>query len=223
MRPYARLMILALLLLTGILTACNAAGDTPPPPVVDPDSVDISTIELPKDFNDENLIGDTLSLRYPEDWHRGGNVETILLATSRELVFTDEAAAIPSGDAGASIVAFRKDMAQTMVDGDLTPSSLLETFTGTLRSETASFSEPQMFTLGGNPAARASGSDASMDGLIMVMETDDAYILLIGSTARGELAQFEPTMRAILSSVTYTINPDTVIGDENSDPDSTTD
>ena len=210
---FKRLMTLALAaLIICLLAACSNAGSSATTaPSATATTVD-PTIALAQTFSGENLIGDTLTVNYPEGWFQAGNTDTVLLASSEALV-TGTTATIPAGEAGVSIIAFRTAFAEDMVEGDLTPESLLAAYTETLRSEEASFSEPEAFTLNNRAAARTTGSDATSDGIILVIDLDTAYALLIGSTTKGELAPFEPTMQAILGSVTYTINPDTEIGD----------
>ena len=199
------LRVCLLLILSMVLIACNAVESTPTlKPDSTPAGVDIAAITLEQTEAVTNLTGDTLTVSFPADWLKGDNTDTILLANDAGLL--DGSVGAPTGgQAGVSILAFRLAFAQTLAgDEPLTPETLVTSFAGdAAEADSTTFSDTEAFMLDGKAAARAAGTDDQSDGLILIVELDNAYVMLVGATAKGELAQFEPIMQAILNSVAF--------------------
>jgi hypothetical protein len=64
------------------------------------------------------------------------------------------------------------------------------------------FGDPVEATIGGNPAAKATGTGDAGDGKIIVIKVGDSgYVMVMGVTAKGELGNMEATVDGLAETV----------------------
>ena len=88
---------------------------------------------------------------------------------------------------------------------DAAPRDVLQFFADSLSTSGVTFSTPTDLTIGARAASRIEGVGADGQAIVLALNLDDGnYVFVKATTAQGEMPRFEPTLLAILASLTYT-------------------
>lgn len=163
----------------------------------------IATSELSRNFISDD---GALTFDYPEGWMVQGN--------SNQVVISNSQAALPSGSGGpASGQFFASVVIAPVLDtpglsAEANALQVLEVYSEFFAadSEGAAFGEATTFTLNSNSAARAEniGSNTNQSAVIAFDLGNEIFAVAVAVAAPGELANYEPTLQAILGSMNYT-------------------
>lgn len=149
-----------------------------------------------------DVLGGVLTATYPQGWSASES-EGIILLGSREGISPD--GSVPAGEVAVSISGIAPALASTIVtDGNITPGKVLDAYKNTLGAE-IQLGETTEITLANKLAARLSVSTDEGDSLIVAIEEDGAFMVVIGVTAKGELPQHEAMILAIAEQAAYDI------------------
>lgn len=149
-------------------------------------------------FSHQTYTGTLFEMNYPGDWEQVTIEETVIFTDSAALAEAARAGAEPDlveYDAGA-VVLFEFGEDNGIATG---PRQLIEAWTG----ESEGSWETDAKTLGGNEAAYARRFDQDCDAeqrcdyLIIAVEIDNQFALLVGITRAGDLADYEDTFFAM--------------------------
>ncbi|MBL8163374.1 MAG: hypothetical protein JNJ61_15410 [Anaerolineae bacterium] len=181
--------LVCIILLALLLAACTpppAAAPTPPAPLA-----------LTETFRTADGL---VTLRYPAGWYASEITGQITIATTQ----TAAEAASPARGQFQMRMIVGPISAINGLAADSTPRQVLEFFAQTLAGQGVTFNTPAEFTLGSYNAARLEGSSADGQGTVMAVNLQNGIYNIASATSfLGEMTQFEPTLRAILESVTY--------------------
>lgn len=181
-------LIIALLVIA--LAACTTAGDS--------SGVSGTAAPLTESFTS----GDgTVSFQYPSGWQVTEFIRQISIATSPEAV---EATSPTPGQFAARML-LGPIAAVSGLTTESTPVEVVNNFMSVVGGQDGTtFNPTSEITVGSRPAARVDGSAADGQGVLIAVNMGDGiYNIVSATSAPGELAQFEPTLLAILESVTY--------------------
>jgi len=96
----------------------------------------------------------------------------------------------------------------TGLAAESTPREVIEFFAQTLSGQGVTFSDPLEITIGTYSAARVEGTAADGQGVVMAVNMGNGnYNIVSATSAAGEMARFEPILRAILATMVYTPPP----------------
>jgi hypothetical protein len=181
-----QLWLIGLLLLTA-LAACG--GNVP------------AATALPTNqIYQSNTAGGDLSFYYPAGWVVSTNNGQIIVANSQTAM---DASAPSSGQfriqmLPGPISAFGNFDAQTV------PSAVIQYLLPRISTQGVQYSSSTDLTIGAYPASRAKASAGDGEGSITAVNMGNGiYNIVSASSAAGELAQFQPTLDAILATVLY--------------------
>lgn len=181
-------LLLVVVLLSLVLVACggtNSGGG--------------SAVTLSQTFSAEDSA---IGFKFPEGWITNNAFGQVTLASSQAAL--DAAEPI----AGAMIVNFlvapTADIAGLAENA--TPTDVLNVFRSFMEGEDApTFGDVSELKVGNMDAAQISGSDDKADAIVYVVKVaDDAYVVIVGGTAKGEMSNYEATLKAVIESITYT-------------------
>ena len=159
----------------------------------------------------ETYDADGLSFKYPSGWvvqKPGAPGAPVTLANSQDSLTalgatsTTKAA---SGQQAVIVMPFVGDAAKAMAATVSSPIDLLKQMSSNLSGGDTNikFGDPTEATVGGNTAAKATGTGDAGDGKIIVIKVGDAgYVLVMGVTAKGELGNLEGTVDGLAETVT---------------------
>src|SRR5688572_2415719 len=190
-----RLFLLPVLLL--LLAAC---GTTATPVAPTPVPTTVTTGNLPETAAVQDMLGGELSVNYPAGWAAKTEGESIriLLATGAELLENTNAA-LTAGQIQVAVSATPLELSganaspKTFLDAFVAAASVPAEATAEAGATTTPGTSVQIgtvteTTIKGNPAARVTMTASGSEALVLVFANSEAYILLIGTTAAGELA-----------------------------------
>lgn len=176
---------LILLLLMSLLGACGGDVTTTPAP-------------LTQNFTSS---ASGISLQYPAGWVAGDLLGQVIVANFQGA----ETADVPAPGQFQARLFVTPLSAITGLPPDATPRQTLEFFAQSLTTTGATFNPAADITIGGHPTARIDGSSTDGQAVVFVIDLGQGNFLFASATAApGELAQFEPTLTLILTTITYT-------------------
>jgi len=156
----------------------------------------------------ETFDGDEVMFKYPSGWvisppaGPGGPISVANNQAALDAATTGSNVTVASGQQMVMVMPLTGDAAAAMTALGDSPIALLTTVVSTMNSAELTFGEPTETTIGGNPAARASGSGDGGDGQVIAINMGDAgYVFVIGATGKGEMSSFEGTLNAVTESV----------------------
>lgn len=182
-------LLLVVVLLSLVLVACG--GDT--------NSGGGSAVTLSQTFSAEDSA---IGFKFPEGWITNNAFGQVTLASSQAALDATEPIA------GAMIVNFlvapTADIAGLAENA--TPTDVLNVFRSFMEGEDApTFGDVSELKVGNMDAAQISGSDDKTDAIVYVVKVaDDAYVVIVGGTPKGEMGNYEATLKAVIESITYT-------------------
>lgn len=196
------LVMLAMLVLSGCdeaLAPLPAPTDTPTAPL------------LSESYDGTDSFGGRVSLGYPQGWLIPEDASPDALVIFNDATLSSEAltGTLASGQVGVGVNVVPEGLAVLLIpEGEaVTLPNLLDGFLANLAEgegdDAPNFSAPTPLNLGGVEALRTEASEATGDGLILALDRGRAYVIVVASTAPGELERYEPTVRAIAASVRY--------------------
>lgn len=154
----------------------------------------------------------SLTFSYPSTWTVQEFEGQILLGTSAQaLESTTSDTAVTPGQFAVGIIMF-KTSDVVGLSPDSGPREVLDVFSqfitganqtaGQINSPT--FGDSADLTIGPRRAARAEGSSGPDQALLIALELEPgAFAILVGGSAPNELARFEPTLRAVADTMSY--------------------
>ncbi len=161
-----------------------------------------SSIPTPATIESTDVLGGVLTVTYPQTWSASQTEGNVILGSQPGI---SPESNVPPGAVAVNVSGIASALAATLVtDGSITPTTLLNAYSNTLSDDiqTGTITET---TLNGKAAARLAISANEGDSLIIAVEHDGAFIVVIGVTAKGELAQQEAAIVAIAEQATYDI------------------
>lgn len=190
------------LLLLALLVAC--APSTPAPaPTATPD------YNLSQTHTRTDLLGATISLRYPANWVEVLRDDVLLLSNDPSIAL-DPTLDMPSGSVAVSVSVIPSVLVGfSLSEGqDPTPYNILINYvTKFAQSDTnpIAFAQPQLLTFHGQPAASIIGSNASDETLIVTRTLAEGrgYALIITVADKGELAQWQGLVTSVVDTLSY--------------------
>lgn len=181
-----------LLLVMGMAVACEPAAQT----AATAATAETAAIEV------FDALGGVLTVNYPKHWSAAQSDGMILLG-SQPGISPDSS--VPTGQVAVGVSGIAPALAAAIVtDGTMSAAKVLDAFKSGLDAAIQAGSITA-FSLNGKSAARLSASTPEGDSLIIAIEHEMAYIVVIGATAKGELAQHEAAILAIAEHATYTL------------------
>jgi hypothetical protein len=194
---------LSLLLITAIalmLAACGGGGGT-------------TTNNTSSSALSETYDAGGLSFKYPSGWVvqapdadvPGGAVMLGNSQTTLNAMTADGSTKAESGQQAIMIIPVVGDAFTAMSAAVSSPVDLLKMMGPSMSAGAngLTFGDPTEATVGGNPAAKASGTSDSGDGKLIAIKVGDAgYVLVMGVTAKGEMGNLESTVDGLAETVT---------------------
>ncbi len=142
-----------------------------------------------------------ISLQYPADWVASDLLGQVIVANFSGAEDTD----VPAPGQFQARLFVTPISVITGLPLDATSRQIIEFFAQSLASTGATFNPAADVTVGGHSAARIDGSSTDGQAVVFVIDLGEGNFLFASATsAPGELARFEPTLRAILTTITYT-------------------
>lgn len=179
-------ILICIIFLAVLLAACTPPQAAAPTPLT-----------LSETFRTSDGL---VSLRHPAGWYASEIAGQITIATTQAAA---EAASPARGQFQVRMIVGPISAINGLA-AESTPRQVIEFFAQTLAGQGVSFSTPTEFTIGRYSAARVEGSSADGQGVVMAVSLQNGIYNIISATSfLGEMTQFEPTLRAILESVSY--------------------
>jgi hypothetical protein len=159
----------------------------------------------------ETYDGDDVSFKYPSGWvvqapaAPGGPVMLANNQAALDAMSASGTTTAASGQQAVIVMPFVGDAGAAITATASSPMDLLKQMIPSMSSGTnnITFGDPTEATIGGNTAARATGTGDSGDGKIIVIKVGDAgYVLVMGVTAKGELGNIEGSVDGLAESIT---------------------
>lgn len=142
-----------------------------------------------------------LSFKYPDGWVVNGAAGQVLFASSEDAMSSTSPVA---GAFAGSLLSVPPEQAATM-GANVGVVDVLNTFKQLMSGEGApAFGDVRQEKVGSYDTASIIGSSADGDAVIYVVKVGDAFVVAIGASAKGELGNFEGTLKAMIESITYT-------------------
>jgi hypothetical protein len=180
---------IVLLWVMGIAAACQPSAQTATAVIAETASI-----------NTSDVLGGVLTVAYPKNWAATPSDGSILLGSQPGISPENT---VPAGAVAVGVSGIAPVLAATIVtDGTITAATVLDAYQNTLSSDIQAGSTTAI-TLNGKSAARLSVAANEGDSLIIVIDQAGAFVVVIGVTAKGELAQHEAAILAIAEQATY--------------------
>lgn len=166
-------------------------------------------VTLGQTLTGTDMLGGEVTINYPDGWAVQNELESsgsAIFASSQDLLEMEGSASVPAGQAGAVVSILPEDaLAPMMGDQEFSLEALATLFSEMMAGEGLELGEYEEITVNGQTIGRVAGS-AEESGAVMLMREleNGGVIMLNGLTAGDEVANFEPTFRAIMGSVSYT-------------------
>lgn len=200
---------IAVAVMAVILAACgnNAGGDSG-----GGDTNNSSASSAPAltqtETADSPELGGSVSVSYPEGWTALSAAGSISLSNNADaLEASSDLSSIPAGTVFVNVSVIPAEMAGLMVTAEeINPVAVVETFKGFVAEgdDAPTFGDIEETTIEGSPAAMVTGSDDEADAILIALEKDGAYILVLGGASKGELAGNTDLIKAIAGSASFT-------------------
>ena len=158
----------------------------------------------------ETYDADGVSFKYPTGWvvqkpaAAGGPITLANNQATLDVLGAGDTTKATSGQQAIIVYPFVGDTFKAMSATIKSPIDLLNQMAPAMSSGDTGlkFSDPVEATVGGNAAAKATGTSDAGDGKIIVIKAGDAgYILVMGVTAKGELGNLEGTVDGLAETV----------------------
>ncbi|MCB9450478.1 MAG: hypothetical protein H6672_03515 [Anaerolineaceae bacterium] len=185
------LILIAVVLLALTLAACGGSTDSG-------NASSSGSINLSQTFSADDSA---ISFKYPEGWVVTSEFGQVSFANSQAAKDSTEPTA--GAFVGSFLVAPTADITGLVENPG--PADVLNLFKGLMEGENAPvLGDVSELKVGSFDAATVSGSDDTLDAIIYVVKVaDDAYVVAVGGSIKGEMGNFEPTLKAILETMTY--------------------
>lgn len=150
-------------------------------------------------------IDGTLGFKYPAGWEASGIYSDMILLVSNpasldDSISSEEMMAYIIGPQSAAYVFGEKIPADMSEALEMAAVSLFES-----SDEIPILSEPEDLKLAGYPAMRINATGSGIEEIVMVIDFDSTFVVVIATALPGELGAFEATMLAVLDSLIYTV------------------
>ena len=190
------------LLLLVMLVAC-----APSAPALAPTAT--PDYNLSQTHTHTDLLGGTITLRYPANWVEVLRDDVLLLSNDPAIAL-DPTLDMPSGSVAVSVNVIPSVLVGfSLSEGqDPTPYNILINYvTKFAQSDTnpIAFAQPQLLSFQGQPAASIIGSNASDETLIVTRTLAEGrgYALIITVADKGELAQWQGLITSMVDTLSY--------------------
>jgi hypothetical protein len=186
MRNLKLLCLLSLSCILFIVSACsgNAGPATPLP--------------LTQSFQSTD---NGVALNYPAGWIAQDLLGQVTIANSQPAL---DALTPAPNQFQARLFATRLTAIQGL-KADAAPRDVLQFFANTLSTSGVTFTTPTDLTIGTYAASRVEGAGTDGQAVVFAVNLNDGNYVFVSATAgQGEMSRFEPTLIAILASLTYT-------------------
>lgn len=159
---------------------------------------------------DQSYDADGISFKYPTGWVVKAPAATggpITLANSQgtlDAMGADGTTKAAAGQQAIVIMPFTGQAFTAMSATIKSPIDLLKQMAPGMSSGNngLKFGDPVEATVGGNPAAKATGTSDAGDGQIIVIKVGDVgYVLVMGVTAKGEMGNLQGTVDGLAGTI----------------------
>ncbi|MGQ9850389.1 MAG: WD40 repeat domain-containing protein [Aggregatilineaceae bacterium] len=142
-----------------------------------------------------------LSYSYPAGWEVQEEVGVSILTNSLAALQEDSP---PPGVVAAMIIEPLAIGSLVLDLEDTSPASVAMALASQLTLSESVEAQPESLTVGGQPAVRLASTAEVGDVLIFALDIGaDMPVTVVAIAAAGELAQFEPTLRAVMETIEY--------------------
>jgi hypothetical protein len=143
----------------------------------------------------------SIQFSYPGGWLAVETSQGPIAILSSEDVGTRTANLLKTGQVEATVLILPGSGLTGKTSGTVTVQDVADSLLSTISSQFQMEASTQV-NLGGLTIARSQGSDGENDVVLFVLDAgNDLFDVLIGRTASGERAQYEPVLRAILQTI----------------------
>lgn len=199
------LLVALTLLMTSLLAACGSTALV----------TDVPVMTLPSGmqvFTMTDQLNGTLSVVAPVGTFSKSDPESgsLVLGTTEASLSATNTSNFTAGQWGLSLGALPLNVAQAIVSSNqtqtLTPQVLVDAFKAQTIANIpqTTFGSSSTTIVGGNNAARATGTSPQGDILLIAVDLGGSYLLASGVTAKGDLSKQDAILTQIVSSATYT-------------------
>ncbi|MEO8609616.1 MAG: hypothetical protein ABI690_17120 [Chloroflexota bacterium] len=159
---------------------------------------------------DQSYDADGVTFKYPTGWvvqkpaAPGGPITLGNNQATLDVLGAGNSTKAESGQQAIIIYPFVGDAFKAISATITAPIDLLKQMAPAMSSgdNGLKFGDPVEATVGGNPAAKATGTSDAGDGKIIVIKAGDVgYVLVMGVTAKGELGNIEGTVDGLAETV----------------------
>jgi len=196
-------LLISVIVMSLVIAACGGATDEAGD---SGDGATAQTVSLPLEASTVDDEGNTVSLNYPEGWIKQEAGGQIIVATDQEIIDGggDNVQAEP-GQALAAISAIPPSAVGLFLpDTEPSATAILEVFIQfTAGGEDApEFGDMTEFTIDGKSAVRTIATNQEGgDFILMSVELDGSYAVILGGVAKDEVDAQLPTFEAIAGSI----------------------
>jgi|GEM_PF-3433183 len=187
--------IMTVTVLTLVLAAC---GGNAPAPTAESGAPSANTLSKQAIF-DGGILGGGFSVQYPDSWSHQIGESDIRLSNDTDILSLDsEPTDLSTGTIAMSV---SLTPASDIQGFDVT--SLVQTFVDLAQSSSPppEFGDIETITLDGRNAAKAIGTVAGSDNMLLAVDLDGNIVLTIIIAPEGELSGHMDTINAIVASV----------------------
>jgi hypothetical protein len=174
-----------ILMALAFLAACSSAATSTPAP-------------LSQTFasSDSGIM-----LQYPAGWVASDLMGQVVIANMQAAVD----AVVPAPGQFQARLFGTPISAINGLNADASPRQVIDFFASSLSTSGVTFNSATELTIGDHDAARLEGNGTDGQAVVLVMNVGNGNFVFASATAApGELAQYEPTLQAILKTLTYT-------------------
>ena len=164
--------------------------------------------ELSQVYGGSMADGAEVSIHYPEDWGIQATLPDFGIALTfpadlAQRIGNSSEASFESGQVQVFVIFSPKTELAAILENS-SAVGLLESFLANVDSSVGNVGEVESKTLDGREAASVLLSESSGDSYAVVIDAGDAYVVVTGTFASGDLAQHQATIEAIAISTNYT-------------------
>lgn len=158
---------------------------------------------------DQTYNADGVTFKYPSGWVTQGSGASgpIFAANNQDTLTAAQSGDTTSLKAGQQIITILTLPSAVNTTGAMTEIDLLKQMTTGMTGAAGApvLGEPTAATIGGKPAARATGTGDSGDGTAIIINQGDAgYVIIFGIAAKGEMSNLDGILNGVADSLTVT-------------------
>lgn len=193
---FRKMLWMITIMMTLVFAACSGEAVTP---TADSSGSADNTLSQNVTF-EGGILGGGFSVTFPDGWSHQLGESDIRLSNNADIInLESEPETLPAGTIAMSVSLVPATDAQ----GIANVTSLVQTFVDFAQSSSTApeYGDIETITLNGSEVAKAVGTIAGSDNLILALDMDGNIVLAIIVTPEGELDNHMDTINAIIASV----------------------